>query len=339
MKSLRSRSVRPLAARAAAVWVLAAGIASAQSTTPPSQADPEDHDRHAQHAPPPAASDTGQAIDLAREIAVLRAQVAELQAALARGHAQGAAPQQNAMRRGMQPGPMMGSGAAGAGPLSGQGGGMGMPGMGRTAGMQGTNSTMTDMMAGMGRGMAGMGGMGQGSAGMGMMNTDMTEMMGMMGMGSMPMGGMGSLAAESTPSTLPGFPGASRLYHIGSTGLFLDHPEHITLTLEQRAALNRKKEEALLEQGDFTRQIEQAEQELWVMTGADQPDVAAIDQKAREIAKLQVDRRLAFIHAVGDAATVLTAEQRRQLTGMLPPRSAPAGSAVPMGGAMAEHDL
>ena len=32
----------------------------------------------------------------------------------------------------------------------------------------------------------------------------------------------------SMPSALPGFPGQSHLYHIGATGFFLDHPEHIT---------------------------------------------------------------------------------------------------------------
>ena len=61
-------------------------------------------------------------------------------------------------------------------------------------------------------------------------------MAGMEMMGMSPMGG-GSPAAISQ-SALPGFLGASHLYHIGATGFFLDHPQHIALTLEQQAGLN-----------------------------------------------------------------------------------------------------
>jgi len=166
--------------------------------------------------------------------------------------------------------------------------------------------------------------MGGGGGGMmdGMMQK-MDGMMKMMGMGDMPMGGAGSPAAMAMPSALPGFPGASHIYHIGATGFFLDHPEHITLTLEQQTVLSQKKEQALLQQAQFKRRVEEAEQELWVLTAADQPDAAAIDTKVQQIAKLQGDQRIAFIRACGEAATVLTDEQRKQLTGMLPPASTP----------------
>ncbi len=329
MKSLRTHAAGMVASLAAAVWILTAGLGTAQTTPRPNPPDPAAHGQHSQHAPPPTAPSTDQAVDLAREIAALRAQVAELQAAMVQGHASGAAPQQPTMGRKMGGGmqsKVMGSGAAGAGAQPGSGGMQGMSGMGGMAG----GSAMGGMQA-MDSMEGGMGGMGSGSGGMGMMGMDMMGMM-----GSMRMGGMGSMAAASTPSALPGFPGASRLYHIGATGFFLDHPEHVTLTLEQQTMLNQKKERALLGQSDFARKIEQAEQDLWVMTGADQPDAAAIDQKAREIAKIQADQRIAFIHSVGDAATVLTDEQRRQLTGMLPPQHAPAGPAVPRGGAMSD---
>ena len=136
------------------------------------------------------------------------------------------------------------------------------------------------------------------------------EMAGMMGMGD----GHGRMAAAPgamPQSALPGFPGASHLYHIGATGFFLDHPQHIALTTEQQAGLNKAKEQALLAKSTADRAVEQAEQELWTLTAADQPDAAKIEAKIAEIGKLRGDERLAFIRAVGDASKLLTDEQRK----------------------------
>lgn len=183
-----------------------------------------------------------------------------------------------------------------------------------------------DEMGGMGAAPAG----GQPAGGMGgaPASGGMGGMMKMMGMGGMPMGGAGSPAAMAMPSALPGFPGASHIYHIAATGFFLDHPEHITLTIEQQTALSQQKEQALLRQSQYQRRIEEAEQDLWVLTAADQPDAAAIDTKVQQIAKLHGDQRIAFIRAAGEAARLLNAEQRQQLTGMLPP--APTPGTMPM---------
>lgn len=149
-----------------------------------------------------------------------------------------------------------------------------------------------------------------GSGGMGMMDRmGGREMMGMGGQGAM-------------QSSLPGFPGQSRLYHIGATGFFLDHPEHIALTPEQKQALTQRKERAVMEQDALTRRIEQAEQELWNLTASDQPQAGAIEKKARSIEKMRAEQRIAFIRAVGDAARVLSDHQRHQLTGLLPPEPA-----------------
>ena len=125
----------------------------------------------------------------------------------------------------------------------------------------------------------------------------------------------------ATPSELPGFPGQSHLYHIGATGFFLNHPEHITLTVQQQQSLANIKQQALMKQSDSQRQIDAAEQELWQLTGADQPQLSQIDKKVREIDKLKSDQRINFIRAVGEAANGLTAEQRQQLTGMAPAQS------------------
>ena len=169
------------------------------------------------------------------------------------------------------------------------------------------------------------------SAGMGMMDDSM-EMAGMMGN----MGGAGG-SAMATPSALPGFAGASHLYHIGSTGFFLDHPEHIALSIEQRMVLNQIKERAELDKASTSRSEQEAEQEMWLLTAADQPDSAQIEAKLAMIQKIRVDARMRFIDAVGSAAKVLTDQQRSSLTGYAPPTPAPAqtpAAAPPMAGSM-----
>ena len=138
------------------------------------------------------------------------------------------------------------------------------------------------------------------------------------GTGGMRMGGPPARPGRST-SALPGVPGASHLYHIGSTGFFLDQPQ-ITLTTEQQGALNRIKERALLERSTAERTIEQAEQELWTLTGADQPDATKVQAKLKEIEQLRTNQRMAFIRAVGEASNVLTPEQRNIVLGMSMPK-------------------
>jgi hypothetical protein len=221
---------------------------------------------------------------LADQLRELQAKVAKLEAALKQGH-QGTPAGTGGMGRGMMGGGMMGMGGPGGG---------GMPGMDM-------------MMGGMpGKGMAGMGGM----SGGGEMEDDETGMMGMMGMGSMK--GVGKMQKTAA---LPGFPGSSHIYHIGATGFFLDHPKHVTLTTKQQTTLNSLKEKALLEKSTSQRKIDEAEQELWSLTASDRPDAVKIEAKVREIEKLRGDQRLAFIRAVGEAAKVLTDEQRQQLLG------------------------
>ena len=166
--------------------------------------------------------------------------------------------------------------------------------------------------------------------GMPMMDDDMNEMPmakgGMPMMDGMEMMGMTTVAPGqqdmSMASSLPGFPGASHLYHVGATGFFLDHPEHITLSVDQKRRLAEAKEASLLEQAEMQRAIEQAEQELWLLTAADEPDVKDIEAKVRGVEKLKADQRLAFIRAVGGAAQILTDEQRKQLTGDSQPTAA-----------------
>lgn len=201
--------------------------------------------------------------------------------------------------------------------------GMGMKkkmGMGKMSGMKMDGDKKG--MGGMGMGGMGMGGMSSG--GKGMMGKDDGMSMGMMGKGKgmgmmskgmMMMGKMKSMGDMEMPSSLPGFPGASHIYHIGADSFFLDHAEHITLTAAQQSSLNKIKEKAMLKQAEFDRQIEAAEQEVWVLTSSDSPDAKQIEDKISEVAKIQADQRIAYIRAVGEAAQMLTREQRNSLTG------------------------
>jgi Spy/CpxP family protein refolding chaperone len=134
----------------------------------------------------------------------------------------------------------------------------------------------------------------------------------------------GAGTAMAMPSALPGFPGASHLYHVGSTGFFLDYAEKIGLSVEQKTALNAIKQRSLSDQSGTERKIAEAEQGLWALTAAEQPDAAAIDSKVREIEKLKSDQRLAFIRSVGEAGKLLTGEQRKMVLGMvaMPPDAA-----------------
>ncbi len=194
-------------------------------------------------------------------------------------------------------------------------GGGGMQGMGSNGGMGGMSRGDMQRMqgGGMGVGMAmpnrdsGGGGMGMGMGGM--------KMMGAMKGGS---GGMSGPSDDgmAMSSARPGFAGASHLYHTGATGFFLDHGEHIELATEQVASLNRIREKNLLARNTADREIEQAEQELWELTAADEPDAKLIEEKVREIERLRGDQRLGFIRAVGEAAQVLTADQRQTLLGL-----------------------
>jgi hypothetical protein len=252
---------------------------------------PADHSKH-KHADKSVDADK----DLATQVRDLQAKIAKLEAALKQGHkgTPSGAPDTGGM--GGMPMGMMG----------GKKSGMGMMG---TGGMEGMNPDammkMMQMMGGMqGKGMGGMG-----------MEDDDTEMMGMMGMGPGGTKGMKGMGRMQETAALPGFPGASHIYHIGATGFFLDHPDHIKLTTKQQTALNGLKEKALLEKSSSQRKIDEAEQQLWTLTASDRPDPAKIEAKVREIEKQRGDQRLAFIRSVGEAARVLTDEQRQALLG------------------------
>ena len=292
--------------------------------------------------------------------ATMRQQSRSSSGAMPMGGKPGMAAGTKPMQGGMAGMSGMGAGNPPSGGMGGMGGGATPPGgemsmmgmmdkmmgmmnkmMGGMGGGKGASGGMSapapaaPMGGGMGMGMdmgkmemSGMGGGSSGGGGMGMMDMDKMEMAGMMGM----MGGMGGKGGSSMamPSALPGFPGATHLYHCGATGFFLDHRQYITLSTEQQMMLNQIKEQAALDKASANRSVQEAEQNLWTLTAADQPDHTQIEAKVAEIEKIKGDARLRFISAVGDAAKVLNDEQRKSLTGFAPP----APAAAPMAGGM-----
>jgi Spy/CpxP family protein refolding chaperone len=166
-------------------------------------------------------------------------------------------------------------------------------------------------------------------SGMGMMDMHRGEM-GMPPEGMMSeRGGMGTAApssgAPASPlptarplSTLPGMPGVSHLYHIGSAGFFLNQPQ-IQLTTDQQSRLRQIMERALLDRGNADRAIERAEEELWTLTG-DGTDAARVEAKIAEIERGRTNQRIEFIRSVGEGIEVLTPEQRTALVGTTAPK-------------------
>ena len=291
------------------------------------QAVPPAVDSHAHTQAAAQAAPAGQDQALQKQLAELRAQVAKLQAALEQQQKQ--TPQMPMAGSTGNPAP-----APGRRMMGGMGGmGSGAAGVGQTGGMSGGGMDMMEMK------MMEMD-MHKGEMGMPPEEMMMPEgmMMNEMGMGGMsgaagasPSGGMtmgGGGTSAATPgmpmkaprsmSSLPGVPGASHVYHVGSTGFFLDQPQ-LNLTTQQQTVLNRIKERALLDRSNAERRIEQAEQELWTLTGADQPDAPKVQAKLQEIEQLRTAQRIGFIRAVGEASKQLTAEQQNALLGTATP--------------------
>lgn len=134
---------------------------------------------------------------------------------------------------------------------------------------------------------------------------------GMMGM----MAGMAG-AAGGTPAPLPGFPGQPGVYHLGATDFFVTAA---TLTPEQASQLELFRQRASAERAGAALAVAEAERQLYALTAADQPDATAIEATVRRVERIRGDQRLAFIRLVGEAARVLTDDQRRALAAAVTP--------------------
>lgn len=107
--------------------------------------------------------------------------------------------------------------------------------------------------------------------------------------------------------------GPPALLHIGAKGFFLDVPQTFTPRADQAKMLTDIKERTTMDMMDVDKNIQRAEQQLWKLTASDHPDLAEIETKTREVEKLRADQRIAFIRAVSEAASLLTAKQKEIL--------------------------
>jgi hypothetical protein len=114
-------------------------------------------------------------------------------------------------------------------------------------------------------------------------------------------------------SDLPGFPGASNIYHIGSTGFFIDFASVLNFADYQLAMLKKIRDQSQLRVSTADQKVSQAEEDLWMLTASDRPDLGKIDSKVHEIESLKSEMRISFIRDVGEAASILTPEQRSVL--------------------------
>ncbi len=129
-------------------------------------------------------------------------------------------------------------------------------------------------------------------------------------MGNMPSGAATPMKAK--PMAAPKMTEAPHLLHIGAKDFFLDHQQHLGITPDQKAQLESIKSDSANQKSTSQGQIDRAQQQLWQLTSADQPNNADIDSKVQEVAQLRGAEQVAFIHSVSAASNVLTPEQRME---------------------------
>ena len=145
-------------------------------------------------------------------------------------------------------------------------------------------------------------------------------------------------SGPSVAESLPPAPGAPHIYHLGRDSFFLDQASAIGLTREQQQRLAALKEGAAIAYENTQRRIDRGEQDLWVLTSYAAPDLAKIERRIVEIARLGGQQRIDFIRAVGMAVGVLSDAQRKAVASQgaqRPPgtrRTAPSASEMRTGG-------
>lgn len=142
----------------------------------------------------------------------------------------------------------------------------------------------------------------------------------------------------SVAESLPPAPGSPHIYHLGRDTFFLDQASAIGLTREQQQRLAALKEGAAIAYENTQRKIDRGEQDLWVLTSSAAPDLAKIERRIGEIARLGGQQRIDFIRAVGLAVGVLSDAQRKAVASQGVPRQsgtmrqAPSASEMRTGG-------
>ncbi len=122
---------------------------------------------------------------------------------------------------------------------------------------------------------------------------------------------LGQPPMASSAGGLPAAMGAPHIYHLGADSFFLDQASAIGLTSEQQIKLSGLKENAAVAYATTQRKMDQAEQDLWVLSSSEAPDLGKIDAKIGELARLGGQQRMDFIRTVGQAVAVLSDAQRK----------------------------
>ena len=146
-------------------------------------------------------------------------------------------------------------------------------------------------------------------------------------------------ASASMAAGLPAAIGAPHIYHLGADNFFLDQVSAIGLTTEQQKKLSSLKESGAVAYATTQRKIDQKEQDLWVISSSETPDITKIEAKVGEVTRLSGQQRMDFIRTVGAAVGVLTDVQRKAVAsqvamqpGAMPtPAAAPTASGMNMG--------
>ena len=148
-------------------------------------------------------------------------------------------------------------------------------------------------------------------------------------------------AGASIAAGLPSAIGAPHIYHLGADTFFLDQASAIGLTPEQQKKLTSLKESGAVAFATTQRKIDQKEQDLWVISSSEMPDIAKIETKIGEVARLTGQQRMDFIRTIGAAVGVLSDAQRKAVASqaamqpgaMLPAAAAPTAPGMNMGAA------
>lgn len=153
--------------------------------------------------------------------------------------------------------------------------------------------------------------------------------------------GQPPMAGGSGPAGgLPPAMGAPHIYHLGADTFFLDQASAIGLTSDQQKKLAGLKDSAALGYATTQRKIEQGEQDLWALSSSEAPDIAKIETKIGDIARLTGQQRMDFIRTMGKAVGVLSDAQRKAVVlqggpmqpGAMPPTPGASGMSMGDGG-------
>jgi hypothetical protein len=131
--------------------------------------------------------------------------------------------------------------------------------------------------------------------------------------------------------------GPPHLYALAADSFFLDQARALGLSGEQQGSLAVLKESAAMAYATTQRKIDQAEQDLWMLSTSNTPDLAMIEKHIEGIGRLTGHQRMDFIRALREAAGILTDAQRDGVVshsapvqpGTQPP--APSGSGMSAG--------